>query len=112
MSKSLIMKKILFSLATLLICFCVSAQIVNIPDANFKAMLLLADTNNFIARNLNGDFFKIDSNNDSEIQVSEATQVSLLILRPSEYPTLPIHSLEGVRSFINLEILDCSGSGN
>lgn len=57
-----------------------NSQIVNIPDANLKTKLLLANntSGHQIAKNLNGDYFKIDSNNDGEIQFSEALQVLTL----------------------------------
>ena len=55
-----------------------NAQIVTIPDANFKAKLLSADTTNQIAKDLSDNYFKIDANNDGEIQESEASQVSYL----------------------------------
>ncbi len=50
------------------------AQIVNIPDPVFKAKLLSADATNNIA----SDFFganKIDTNNNGEIEVSEAANI-------------------------------------
>lgn len=52
-----------------------NAQIVNIPDANFKARLLEASSNNGIAISLSGGYFKIDANNDGEIQQTEASNV-------------------------------------
>jgi hypothetical protein len=51
------------------------AQIVTIPDANFKAKLLEASPTNVIAYN-NGGYIKIDVNNDGEIQQSEALNVT------------------------------------
>ncbi len=42
------------------------AQIINIPDANFKAKLLQSSPTNNIARNINGIYFKIDSNNNND----------------------------------------------
>lgn len=72
------MKTRLLLLFTFLSISFLNAQIVNIPDANFKARLLEANTSNGIARNLSGSYFKIDSNNDSQIQLSEALQVSYL----------------------------------
>jgi hypothetical protein len=46
------------------------AQIVNIPDANFKAKLLSANTSNGIATNSSNQNMVIDTNGDLEIQVS------------------------------------------
>ena len=81
--------------------FFVQAQIVTIPDINFKNALVngpVVDT----------DFDDIgdsdvDTNDDGEIQVSEAEAVSGLYLQ-----SYGIISLEGIQSFINLNFLDCS----
>lgn len=56
------------------------AQIINIPDADFKAILLAANaqTNFNIAKDLAGNPATIDVNNDGEIQVSEALQISYI----------------------------------
>ena len=78
------------------------SQIVNIPDANFKAKLLSATSSNQIAKDLNGNYFKIDSNSDNEIQESEALEVSYLDVSSSS-----ILDLTGIASFLNLEYLDC-----
>ena len=78
------------------------SQIVNIPDANFKAKLLSATSGNQIAKDLNGNYFKIDSNSDNEIQESEALEVSYLDVSSSS-----ILDLTGIASFFNLEYLDC-----
>lgn len=78
----------LLSLTLLLFTFS-NAQIVNIPDANFKNALL----------NYNPP---IDTNNDGEIQVSEAEVVLSLSV---DYKG--ISSLEGIQSFVNIELLNC-----
>jgi uncharacterized repeat protein (TIGR01451 family) len=83
-----------------------NAQIVSIPNANFKATLLSANYNNQIAKNLLGNYFKIDANNDSEIQVSEALQVSYIYLEPYN-----IASIEGINSFTNLVTFNCTSNG-
>ena len=80
-----------------------NAQIVNIPDANFKAALLAATPTNTIAKNLAGHYFKIDSNDNGEIEVLEAAQVSTLAVS-----TASISSLEGISNFISLYELYCS----
>jgi Leucine-rich repeat (LRR) protein len=64
--------------------FCI-AQIVNIPDANFKAALIEDG---------------VDTNNDGEIQVTEAEVVTYINVSGES-----ISSLEGINSFINLETL-------
>jgi len=75
-------------------------QIVNIPDPNFKDALI-----NTSCVDINGDGIgdiDADTNNDNEIQISEAENVIGLIIRE-----LSITSLEGIEMFINLEVLDC-----
>ena len=79
------MKKFLFLL--LLFTGIVNGQIVNIPDANFKAKLL----------SLN-----IDTNSDGLIQQTEALQVSTLNLSGAGITTF-----EGINFFANLTFLDC-----
>jgi Leucine-rich repeat (LRR) protein len=70
-------------------------QNVNIPDANFKAYL--------VGNSL------INTNGDSEIQVSEATNftgnITLFAGNPLYYP-----DLTGIEAFINLTSLECSGN--
>ncbi len=97
------MKNKLLLLVCLLTIALSQAQIVNIPDANFKAKLLEADATNQIAKDLLDNFFKIDANDDGEIQESEALQVSVLGLTFSN-----IENLEGIGAFINLNNLNCS----
>ncbi|WP_191859297.1 T9SS type A sorting domain-containing protein [Hanstruepera ponticola] len=79
------------------------AQIVNIPDANFKNALV--NTN---CVDTDGDYtgdIDADTNNDGEIQVSEAEAVlSLDVLNRN------IDSLEGISSFVNLEMLNCTAN--
>ena len=83
------MKKILFIIA--FISFSISnAQIVNIPDANFKAYLV---NNSFI-----------NTNNDSEIQVSEATNYTDGIY----VSNLNISDLTGIEAFTSLTSLYCN----
>lgn len=87
------MKKILLLL--LFISGMTQAQIVNIPDANFKAALVSSncvDTNN----NSYGDA-DADTNDNGEIEVSEALAVQRLIVFGSN-----ISSLQGIQSFANL----------
>ncbi|TDR25483.1 T9SS type A sorting domain-containing protein [Flavobacterium cheniae] len=83
-----------------------NAQIVNIPDANFKTRLLAASSSNTIAKNLSGSYFKIDSNSDGIIQVSEAEQVSYIYL--NQYNGAGIYSLVGINEFPNLTYFSCS----
>ena len=55
------MKKLLYILV--LITGVANAQIVTIPDANFRAKLLTSDTSNTVAYG-NGGYMKIDANDD------------------------------------------------
>ncbi|CAM3291992.1 T9SS type A sorting domain-containing protein [Flavobacterium longum] len=82
------MRKIYFLLV--LVGLSASAQIVNIPDANFKNFLL---SNEF------------DTNGDGEIQESEAATVNYLLL-----DGLGIVSLEGIQAFTNLHQLSCQSN--
>jgi len=91
----------------LILAFTVSvgnAQIVNIPDANFKARLLQASPTQSIAYNAALAPIKIDTNNNGEIEVSEA----LLVWKLNIPGALNhISDLTGISSFMNLRILLC-----
>ena len=108
------MKKLYF-LVIIAISFFTQAQIVNIPDANFKAKLLSAGslinqfastetpvynplTNSWTVSN----YHNIDTNNDGEIQVSEA-----LVIKYLKVNSANISSLEGIEEFSNLLHLIC-----
>ncbi|WP_404986771.1 T9SS type A sorting domain-containing protein [Chryseobacterium sp. M5] len=82
-----------------------NAQIVNIPDANFKS--LLTSDYPYMAKNLYGQNTIIDTNNDGEIQISEAENISKLdfdIDQMQNYSNLydNIISIVGIKSFTNL----------
>jgi hypothetical protein len=91
-----------------------TAQIVNIPDANFKAKLLAANyvlsiastqTPQYNSTNYNytvTSYSKIDTNNDGEIQVSEALAIKWLKIDSSS-----ISNLAGIEFFSNLVYLKC-----
>ena len=88
--KTRTMKTILLGL--LLFTGIVKAQIVNIPDANFKAKLL----------NYNP---VIDTNSNGEIEVSEAlSQTSLSIVSSN------IINITGIEEFTNLTSLNCTNN--
>lgn len=78
-----------------------SAQIVNIPDANFKGKLLQASPTNGIAQGATGNI-KIDTNNDGQIQVSEALTVHQL-----NVAGYPFANMIGIEEFTNLKRLIC-----
>jgi Leucine-rich repeat (LRR) protein len=96
------MKKIYFLVLALCVFNSLRAQVVNIPDANFKAKLLQADETNEIAKDVYGFTIKIDINNNKEIEVSEAASVGYLTVTASQLSTL-----EGISSFSNLKSLLC-----
>ena len=99
------MKKIYFLLLAFSFFTTANAQIVNIPDANFKAKLLEANYFNGIAQNLSNQYIKIDANNDGQIQESEALQVKVL-----DIPSAKIESLMGLEKFTNLQGLNCTNN--
>lgn len=82
------MKKQLLFFGFALLLNGMQAQIVNIPDANFKSTLI---------------GLGVDTNGDGQIQVSEAEAVTNLYMTSRN-----INSLEGIQAFINLIVLDCS----
>lgn len=96
------MKKILFFLLFTIVA---KAQIVSIPNANFKAKLLATSTTAHIAYNASSVRIKIDTNNDGQIQVSEAQQVYILSVSYSN-----ISDLTGIQSFSNLRQLSINGN--
>ncbi len=86
-----------------------NSQIINFPNANFKARLLSAAPNNFIAStqsayNVGGvtTFTKIDTNSDGEIQVSEAAVIQYLNVFNGGFT-----DLTGINYFTNLKTLYC-----
>ncbi|GAA4066589.1 T9SS type A sorting domain-containing protein [Flavobacterium cheonanense] len=88
------------------------AQIINFPDANFKARLLAASPSNDIASTETpygfgsvGSYSTIDTNGDGEIQVSEASAIKYLSVTFAS-----ISNLDGINSFINLLFLRCSNN--
>jgi len=83
------MKTIILLSATLLLMLFVNAQIVNIPDANFKAALVNDTT--------------INTNQDGEIQVSEASSYTGTI----DVNSMNISDLTGIEAFTVLTALHC-----
>ncbi len=82
-----------------------SAQIINFPDPQFKAKLVSASQWNYFAQDLNGNTSVIDTNNDGEIQVSEALNISSITLNQTQ-----IHDLTGIQNFANLKMLTVQGN--
>ncbi|MCZ8197699.1 MAG: T9SS type A sorting domain-containing protein [Flavobacterium sp.] len=120
------MKKFYFTLVTFLFLAVVNAQIVNIPDPVFKAKLLAASPFSFgnqIASSQTpvynsstdswtvSSYIKIDTNNDGEIQVSEAQTIKFLRVGGNGLGNLGnITNLEGIASFTNVIYLYCSSN--
>nr|WP_315232398.1 T9SS type A sorting domain-containing protein [uncultured Flavobacterium sp.] len=96
------MKKIYFLLIALSLFSTIKAQIVNIPDAKFKAKLLAASSSNYIAMKDNySKGIVIDVNQNGEIEETEALLVNSLNISSSL-----ISSLVGIEKFINLKLLN------
>jgi len=76
------------------------AQIINIPDAQFKAGLLSAG-----AASSNNQTIVLDANGNGEIEVEEAGIVTGLSVYDKD-----IVSLEGIQYFTNLEVLVCQSN--
>lgn len=90
------------------------SQIINFPDPNFKSFLLSANSGNQVAKDADGNWIKIDTNNDEQIQESEALLVAGLFLQPppiKDASYINFNSAEGIRSFANLEEINFFMSG-
>jgi hypothetical protein len=83
----------------------ITAQIINFPDANFKARLLESSFNNTIAINFSFSPLVIDNNDDGEIDMQEAAQVAGLSLANSG-----ISDLTGIQSFVNIRYINANGN--
>jgi len=94
------MKKI-FTSVFILVFLLMNSQNIVFPDPFFKAVLVGAGPNVTTAKDLNGNFFKIDSNNDGEISLSEASLVGYLNIELGG-----VSSVEGIRNFTNLSSLN------
>jgi hypothetical protein len=83
-----------------------NAQIVTIPDPNFKNILVntnCVDTNPLYFDNV-GDQ-SVDTSGDGEIQLSEALAITKLALNNQS-----LTSLNGIENFINLQELACNSN--
>ncbi len=94
------MKKLYFLVVTVMYCVTASAQIISFSDAYFKARLLQAGVNSFIAQGQSGNNILIDTNGDSEIDAIEAQAVYRLNLQDAS-----MVNAEGLNYFINLGVL-------
>ena len=90
------MKKIYFLFLTYAFSL-LQAQVINIPDANFKAKLLSANTTNGVAKNSAGQNIVLDANSNGEIEASETLNVYRL-----EFYSSNISNIAGITNFTNL----------
>ncbi|AZA57184.1 hypothetical protein EG350_08315 [Chryseobacterium shandongense] len=79
------------------------AQIINFSDANFKAKLLSSSPSNTIAKDLSGNYFAIDANNDGEIQQTEADAVGELQVVESDSVICANTNIQGISSFTQIK---------
>ncbi len=86
------MKKSIFTTIIILSSLSTFAQIVDIPDENFKAALL-------------DNFELIDTNGDGEIQTAEAAITTLIVASFDN-----ITDITGIEAFTSLELLELSGN--
>lgn len=106
------MKKL--SLLLLFFATITEAQIVNIPDLNFKTRLITANSSNSTAGNMSADgtYFTvgtvIDTNGNGEIEFSEATEIDYLNVSTYFGSPSSISSIQGIEAFVNLKLLNCS----
>lgn len=82
------------------------AQNCNFSDSYFKDALLAASPVNTVAKDLNGNYCKIDANGDGEIQESEAQQISEL-----EIVSASVAYFDGIENFTHLIALNCTNNG-
>ncbi|MRX69884.1 conserved repeat domain-containing protein/Por secretion system C-terminal sorting domain-containing protein [Flavobacterium resistens] len=98
------MKKNYFLLLVFFVFLHVNSQSIVFPNDFLRQKLLQAQSYSpyLIAKNQAGIFFKVDSNNDGEIDINEAKEVSHLDL--SSYG---FNDLNGINNFPNLKELVC-----
>ena len=79
------------------------SQIVNIPDQDFRNVLMQSGPFSGIARDSNGTNISVDSNSDGIFEMSELSRVSTLNVSASR-----ISNFEGIQHFVNLQYLNCN----
>lgn len=95
--------KNLYLILYIFVSYTATAQIVYIPDANFKNLLVNSSTSFYTSYDCTlFSNYKIDFNNNGEIEVNEALAVCQLNLIASN-----INDLTGIEAFTNLKILRC-----
>jgi hypothetical protein len=106
------MKKFYITLVTFLFLAVANAQIINFTDNNFKNALINSSETTQNIKNLNGDYFKVDSNDNNEIEINEAFQVSSMDISCTNCQNTPyqISNLAGINYFTNLKNLVIYGN--
>ena len=93
------MKNIFLAVSIFTVCL-IKAQVINIPDPNFKNKLLQADLTNGIALDINFQSLIIDGNGNGNIEVNEVINIAYLNIFSSS-----ISNLTGIEKFTNLQRL-------
>jgi hypothetical protein len=107
------MKKFYLLLLALGLFTGVEAQVVVFNyNIELKNILLSTSPTSSIAKDINGNNIKVDSNNDGEIQISEALNVYSLNIDNYDFNMngpfgLGIDNLNGIEYFTNLTYLNC-----
>lgn len=91
-----------YLLLLLLLSATIQAQIVTIPDPNFKNALV---STNCVGNSYNQFLTDADTNDDGEIQLTEALAVTKLSV-----PGQGITDLTGIEAFANIESLSCNNN--
>jgi uncharacterized repeat protein (TIGR01451 family) len=89
----------------LLVAASAGAQIIDIPDATFKSLLVTSGETYVMVATDGSGFIAVDANADGNIDQDEANEVRELYI-----DSQGITSLEGIQYFTNLEVLDVSGN--
>ena len=100
------MQKIITLIVLLFYSMISFSQIINIPDINFKNILLSSNYFNYIAQGISNNNIVVDTNNNGEIEQSEALEVYYLVISSAN-----INNLQGIEYFTNLVWLSV-GSNN
>ncbi|GEP52575.1 hypothetical protein FNO01nite_32470 [Flavobacterium noncentrifugens] len=101
------MKK-LYVLVLALVSLYMNAQIINIPDPNFKYQMTHAspDAPYQLAKDAAGNYITVDVNHNGEIEMDEAASVAFIWTSGAfGNPLVPMQTLEGIQSFQNLKEL-------
>ena len=95
------MKKLYF----LILSFCffngLNAQVVTFPDLYFRESLLKSATDFSVAKDVNGNYLKVDANENNQIEESELLPIVSLKINSSN-----VRDLTGILKFVNLTELD------